>query len=536
MYISDMDRINARIAIEGKQNQSDIIKLILQGFSVDVKVRFMEVGQRYYEGEHDILQHNFQRSYVYDTTPADQSSDGKEHDTLTQVINKNNSNMHNVHPFHRLLVDQKVGYVVGKPPTISVDGDKQFEAAITERTSDEDFPDMLADWVKEAANKGIGWVHPYYNPDGSFAYDVIPAGEVIPFYDSEHQRTLEVAVRFYTFDVVKNGQTTQRYKVEWWTPNDVTYYIQDEQGNYLLDSSYPVNPAPHWWNVTSVDGMEQSRENMSWGRVPFIPLHNNSEDTSDLGGDYSDSVDADGQPTRHPKGIKSLIDAYDMISSATTNNEIDLVALYWLVQGFGGEIASQIVKKLQINKAVTIEGGENGGVTAQQVTLDVEERCKWLDMLRHDIYHFGMGIDTSDEQLGNNPSGVALKFKYTQLDLKANPLILKLKKALKELFWFFTEDINRQQGTQYDSAMIKSTINKSVIANDTETVNMIMQSRGLVPDKMLLDAHPLVDDVNEAMKELEEQQTKQDQRRAQMFGNNDVPPDDKTNQPPGGDV
>lgn len=523
MYISDLDQINARLAIEGKKNQSEIIKLILQDFSIDAKTRFMEVGERYYQGEHDILRHDFQSTKVYDTVD-DPDSPGQTKDITSNVINKNNSNMHNVHTFHRLLVDQKTGYVVGKPPTISVDDDDAFETALTDVTSDEDFPDMLADWVKEASNKGIGWVHVYYDPNGTLRYCIVPAGEVIPFYDSEHQRTLEDVVRFYTFDVVKNGQTTKRYKIEWWTANDVTYYIQDEQGNYLLDSSYPVNPAPHWWNVTTVDGMEQSSEEMSWGRVPFIPLHNNSEDVSDLGGQ-----DNDGRP----QGIKSLIDAYDMISSSSTNDQIDLVALYWVIQGYGGEVAQQIIKKLQMNKAVNVEG-QDGGVTAQQVTLNVEERCKWLDMLRHDIYHFGMGIDTSDEQLGNNPSGVALKFKYTQLDLKANPLVLKLKKALKELFWFITEDINSKMGTQFDSSKITVTVNKTMITNDNETVQMIMQSRGLVPDKILLAAHPLVDDVNEAMKQLEEQQQKQDTRRSQMFGNDYVPPDGSGNT--GGDA
>lgn len=214
-----------------------------------------------------------------------------------------------------------------------------------------------------------------------------------------------------------------------------------------------------------------------------------------------------------------------MISSATTNDQIDLVALYWVVKGFGGETAREIVKRLQMNRVVNVSGGEPGdGVKAQQVTLSVEERCKWLDMLRHDIYHFGMGIDTSDEQLGNNPSGVALKFKYTQLDLKANPLILKLKKALKDLFWFLTDDINRRQGTAYDSSKIVVTVNKTMIVNEAETVNMIMQSRGLVPDNILLAHHPLVDDAEQAEKDLEAQQTKQDARRKQMFGNDDAPP------------
>lgn len=516
MYISDLDLIKQRLTIEGHLNQSEIIKLILQDWSVDAKARFMEVGERYYAAQHDILNHDFRQSVVYDKVADENSPDGKEHEVAQTVINSNHSNMHNTHPFFRLLVDQKVGYVVGKPPTVSVENDSSFEKAITEITTDEEFPDMLTDWVKEASKKGVGWVHPYYAPDGSLHYIVVPANEIIAFYDSEHQRSLEDVVRFYTFDVVSSGQTVKRYRVEWWTTKDVTYYIQDEQGNYLLDSSYPVNPAPHWWNVTTVDGAVTKREEHSWGRVPWIPLYNNTESASDLG-----KQDDNGQPC----GVKSLIDAYDMISSATTNDQIDLVALYWVVRGFGGEMAREIVKRLQVNKVVNVSGGDAGdGVTAQQITLSVEERCKWLDMLRHDIYHFGMGIDTSDEQLGNNPSGVALKFKYTQLDLKANPLILKLKKALKDLFWFLTDDMNRQQGTQYDSTRIVVTVNKTIIVNDAETVNMIMQSRGLVPDNLLLARHPLVEDANQAQKDLEAQQAKENARRNQMFGNDDVPP------------
>jgi SPP1 family phage portal protein len=521
VYISDLDQIKARLTIEGKLNQSEIIKLIIEDFSVDAKTRFMEVGARYYQGHHDILRHNFQQAEVYDTID-DPNNPGQKKDVVTTVINKNNSNMHNIHPFHQELVNQKIGYVVGKPPTISVENDDAFEAAITEITTDEAFPDALSDWVKEASNKGTGWLHVYYDPDGALRYCIVPAGEVIAFWDSEHQTVLEDVVRFYTYSIVKSGQTIKRYKVEWWTANDVTYYIQDEQGNYLLDGTFPVNPAPHWWDVTTVDATEQSRQPHSWGRVPFVPLHNNSDDVSDLG-----MQDENGQPC----GIKSLIDAYDMISSSSTNDQIDLVALYWVLNGYGGEVASQIARKLQINKAVAVDGAD-GSVTAQQVTLSVDERVSWLNMLRHDIYHFGMGIDTSDEQLGNNPSGVALKFKYTQLDLKANPLILKLKLALKDLFWFFTDDLNRRNGAAFDSTKIVVTINKTMIVNDTEQVQMIMQSRGLVPDNILLAAHPLVDDANQAEKDLEKQQAMQDARRADIFGNNDVPPGQ--NQPPGG--
>ena len=101
MYISDLDLIKARLTIEGKLNRSEIIKLILQDWSVDEKQRFMSVGERYYNGQHDILNHDFRQSTVYDKVPEENSPDGKEHEIAQNVINSNNSNMHNIHPFFR---------------------------------------------------------------------------------------------------------------------------------------------------------------------------------------------------------------------------------------------------------------------------------------------------------------------------------------------------------------------------------------------------------------------------------------------------
>ena len=41
----------------------------------------------------------------------------------------------------------------------SVEEDDAFEQALTEITTDEDFPDALADWVKEASNRGGDMSH-----------------------------------------------------------------------------------------------------------------------------------------------------------------------------------------------------------------------------------------------------------------------------------------------------------------------------------------------------------------------------------------
>ncbi len=145
---------------------------------------------------------------------------------------------------------------------------------------------------------------------------------MIPVYDSRFQRELVELIRYYTITVVKGGTRYQRRKVEWWTKKDVTYYVERDTDIFILDPDHPVNPAPHWWDVQFLNNAEKGKEPHSWGRVPFIILQNNREMTTDL------------QP------IKGLIDGYDMISSGGVNSLLDLVDLYWVIQGYGGETAS----------------------------------------------------------------------------------------------------------------------------------------------------------------------------------------------------
>lgn len=487
MYITDMDLINAKISAMGTLNESDIIKYILnEDINSKAKTAMYE-GDRYYNAEHDSLNKNYNEAEISET----EEIDGYEKEQLKSFKNPNRSNHHNVHAFHKLLVDQKVSYMVGREPTISVLGAeaddelKDFENMIS-AAADEGFDETIQDLVRGASNKGFETIHFYYDDDGNLKYCIVPATELILVYDSQYQKHLEQVIRYYSIKVVKNGITYMRRKVEWWTENDVTYYVEREKDIYVRDPDYPVNPISHWQDIhLDENRMEKSRTPNAWGRVPFVVLENNCNKTTDL------------QP------IKGLIDAYDYISSEGTNNFLDLVDLYWIIQGYGGETAAAVVRKLKINKAVSISGGEGDGVKAQQVNLPVQERIEFLKMLRQDIYHLGMGIDIDDDRFGNTPSGVALKFRYANLRHKCENMSAKLKRAIKEFFYFITDDYNRKHGTSYDPSLIKVTLNYSQIANDVEMVDIITKSAGIVSKKTLLENHPLVTDVNEELKELE---------------------------------
>lgn len=484
-----MDLLKARLTAMGKMNESRILQEILLSDRTGEQKKKMREGERYFRCEHDILQKDFRQKSIAET------KDGIE-THMENFSNPNRSNHHCVNPFHHTLVVQKAAYLVGREPTITVKGTKngKFAAELAE-FCDEELNRTLYQWVVGASNKGVEYLHVYYNEEGELCYSIVPAEEMIVFYDEVHQKDIEEAIRYYDITVLENGKESIRRKVEWWTKEDVTYYTEEADGGFRQEKKLP-----HWSVSHFADGEETTCIPHGWGRVPFIPLRNNSREMTDL------------------ELIKGLVDAYDYISSEGTNNLLDLVDLYWVIQGYGGEAASSIARKLQVNKAVQISDS-SGKVEAKQVELPLEGRLAWMKALRKDIFHFGMGVDTDSENWGKAPSGIALQFQYAMFYLKINEIMPEIRKACKEFFRFVTEDWNRRDGGKRNWKDIQILLNTSGITDDAQRVQMIQESIGLVSEKTLLGKHPFVEDVNMELLQLKEERKEKENDKRNVDGN-----------------
>ena len=485
MLIQTMEWIKEKLQNGQKEHDEyQWLKNLLEADAISEKKRKMREGERYYQCEQDVVYKDFRVKAVSETYHRE---DGTEDDGIVQFSNPNRSNHHCVNPFQHILVAQKAAYLVGREPNITVKGAmeeeelKQYEAMLLE-VADERFNRVLHDWVIGASNKGIEYLHIYYDEDGRLCYCIVPAEQIIPIFENQNNEELQEVIRYYNITVLENGKEQERLVVERWSKENVTYYQQDRRGAFKKMEG-DNNPFPHWLDVTLVDEKPTKVLEHGWGRVPFIPLRNNSREITDL------------------ELIKGLVDAYDLLSSEGTNNLLDLVELYWVIEGYGGEAANAIAKKLQVNKAVHIND-PSGKVEAKQITLPVEGRLQWMKMLRKDIFHFGMGVDTDSEELGKAPSGVSLKFQYAMFHLKINGIVPEVKRAIKEFFRYVTEDRNRKLGTDFNWKKIEISLNLSSIQDDKETTEIIALSKGMVSEKTLLGRHPFVDDVNAEMEQI----------------------------------
>ena len=117
MYITEIELMKQKLEAAHKGNESELIKAIItDDMNSSVKKEMLE-GEKYYCCQHDVLQKNFSVKHFSETY---QTPEGKQEERMKLLSNPNRSNHHVVCPFHHVLVEQKVSYLVAKEPSILV--------------------------------------------------------------------------------------------------------------------------------------------------------------------------------------------------------------------------------------------------------------------------------------------------------------------------------------------------------------------------------------------------------------------------------
>lgn len=370
--------------------------------------------------------------------------------------------------WHKLLVDQKVGYLVGDPVTIGSKSGVNIEA-ITDVLGEE-FDDALPELVKAASNKGREWLHPYVDDEGNFDYIVMDAKEIIPIYDNSRRKNIVAIIRVYTLD-------DDHQKIEFYDDKQVTFY-EIIDGKVMMDASEEINPASHFYYRGIGYG---------WEKVPFIEFANNEERVSDL------------------TFYKDYIDVYDNSNSDVANTLEDIQEIFYVIKGYEGTDIAKAVTNLKRYKGVAVSGDDGSGVDTVKAEVPVASIHANLDRIKDDIFINGQGVDISADKLGNSPSGVSLKFLFSFLDMKSNVMERKFSSALTNFYWFVCEYLSFSNQGQFDYKDLTSTFNKSMIMNEVETVDIIQKGLGIVSKGTLLANHPFVSDIQAELDALEKE-------------------------------
>ena len=461
----------------GSFTQEEIIKDIINDDLKSAEKARMAEGVDYYGNDPDILDVDFQTYYV----------EGVQYKDENKANNKVTNN------FQKLLVDQKASFIAGNPIVLSVDNSAISDTEKDKMIADindilgESFGDIIIDWITGTSNKGWEGMQAYIDEAGLFKYEIIPAQQLIPIYDTSHEKKINSVIRYYKVTIVdkESGKSKERYAAEWWDKYIVTYYIENEQGDYEKDMSHEPNPAYHFYQYNTSKGKAKPK-GIGWGEVPFVILPNNTDKTTDL------------------EPIKLYIDAYDSVSSGFLNDLDDIQMAIWVLKGYEGTELSEFMRNLKTFKAIKLEADEHAGATPERLEIPVEARKVMLELLDNKIYSIGQGVDLN--KLVKNTSGVALKILYSGLDMKANSLIRKLKIGFESLLWFVCEYLNRTEKLKYDYKDFTFVLNKSTIFNVKELCDSVDKMSPFMSKQTAVANNPFVEDVEAELALMEKEE------------------------------
>ncbi len=427
-------------------------------------ILYADVAERYYRNQTDIL---FRRKEKVD----------EEGNPIRNADNRIPRN------FHGLIVNQKASYAFTAPPLFDI-GNTESNKRITEVLGDE-YAKNCMELCINAANTSIGWVH-YWNDKDGFQWDVVDSRQIIPVWSKNLKQKLIGVLRVYQDLDEKTGDMYTYYT--YWTDTEAQSFkrkTSDEVYNSFVYCDMFVNPETS--EMTSFYKHD-------FGEVPFIPFFNNNIHTDDL------------------HNIKPLIDVYDKVFSGFINDLDDIQELIFILTGYGGTDLNEFLQNLKKYKTIKIEGDEtNSGVSTLSIEIPIEARNSVLDATRKAIFEQGQGFDPQPENFGNQ-SGEALKFMYSLLEMKVGLMETEFKLGFSRLIRAVCRYLNIQCGT------IIQTWTRTCIKNDTEQAQICKDSVGIVSKKTILKNHPLVEDADAELKQLEKEEL-EEQKKNEMYTN-----------------
>jgi len=431
-------------------------------FKASKKRRWMILGDQYYRNKTKILDH---KRWVIG-----------EGGVKTEALNLANNKL--VHGHIRKLTDQKTGYLLSKPFSVQTDGPDEYVDLLNEYF-DKGYRRQLKNVGKNAITNGIGWKQIYYDEEGKLSFKVLPSHECVPLWRDNAHTELDAFIRFYD-QVVYEAKTKKTISIiEFWDLNGVIVFSQDT----LSSDGFKVSEDIKSHFTVGIKGVEQA---MNWEQLPFIPYKYNEEE----------------QPL--VEMLHSLVDDYDQKVSMNSNNLDDLPNSLLVLKGYGGTDLGEARRNLSQYRMVEL--AIDGGLDSVSIDIDTEAYSDHMERLRKSIYEFGRGVDTQSQEFGNSPTGIALRFMYSDLDMDANTIDTEFQASLEKEMFFINTDIYNKTGKDYSMYSVDFLFNRDIPINETEAITNVKDSVGILSEETILANHPWTTDVGEEMERKEKEQ------------------------------
>lgn len=349
------------------------------------------------------------------------------------------------HAYASYITDSIVGYFMGKPISYTFGDDtlaEQFDDIFK-------YNDESAENVQLATDcsiYGVSCELLYVDADLMPRFKAINPTEVIAIYDCSIEENLVGAIRHWKVEVDEE----QVDYIEYYTKDKIIKFLHNEDG---------------------VINTPQETEHF-FKDVPIVIYKNNK----DMCGDFSK--------------VQDLINALDKVVSDTANDFEMFTNAIMVVSG--AELDTDTFEKLKTMRLMNLVSDTGTDVKVEYLYKDIPDVAleNYKNRLVSDIHKFASVPDMSDKEFGNNLSGVSIRFKLSNLDLKCAMKEAYFRKGLLrriELICNLQGLLGRVQDTKEIIKNVDIRFTRNVIDNTNEIIQQAIQLSTLVSKETVLE-------------------------------------------------
>jgi len=214
--------------------------------------------------------------------------------------------------------------------------------------------------IKEAGYYALihGRSHLFWDVD---RVHVFKATEFVPLLD-ESTGELRAGIRFWQLDDAK--------------PLVAVLYEEDgftkfETGDDGLRETQAKRAYKTTYQTVPYDGEVEVVDEENYTSLPIVTMYGSRLKQSTL------------------VGMRSAIDAYDLVRSGFANDMTDCAEIYWIVNNAGGMDDSDLMRfrdRLKLQHIATVDGSDGAGVTPYTQDIPYQARSQFLTEIRNGIY------------------------------------------------------------------------------------------------------------------------------------------------------
>ena len=321
----------------------------------------------------------------------------------------------------------------------------------------------------------------FSNDRGEFTFKRFNPEEIrVGWKDADHTE-VDYFIRIYDVLAYVGHEEKTIRKVEVYDESGISFFE-------LHDSTLKAVEPFHQTYFTAND------TGYNWTKVPLIPWKYNAEEIPLI------------------KVCKSLQDGINIIVSNFQNNmEEDARSTIMVLVNYDGQDLGEFRQNLATYSAVKVRStdGVSGDVKTLQVEVNADNYESILKIFKDKLIENAMGYDAKDERMNGTPNQMNIQSMYSDIDLDANAMETEYQASFDDLLWFIDCHLANTGVGDFENEIVSIVFNRDMLMNESEKIQNLQNSVGLISDETIIANHPWVDDVQAELDKLKQQKQEQ---------------------------